>query len=157
MQRVLFVSGRGYIMTIIEKDRRTKKLLKNYRMIRSACDLQQVQRAEDAAAYNESLLWFSRLMRGKDPDRITEEIAHTSQRTAWLLAGINHAVNRYRTEAAFSLPVWRRFDALYSLYISETPCSIPDLCHKWNCSKSTLYRDLQQAEESMAFFLFPED
>ena len=144
-------------MTKDEKYKRTRKLLKNYRLIRSACDLQQVQRAAEAEAYSESLLWFNRLMRGKDPDRITEEIQRTSDRTALILAVIDHAIDGYRAEAAGSLQLWRRFDALYSVYLSESPGSVLDLCSKWQCGKTTMYHDLQQAEGSIAFFLFPEE
>ena len=143
-------------MTKDEKHKRTRKLLKNYRLIRSACELQQGERVAEAEAYYESLLWFNRLMLGKDPDRIIQEVQNTSDRTASLLAVIDHAIDGYRAAAAGSLKLWRKFDALYSVYLSESPGSVPDLCGKWQCGKTTLYRDLQQAEGSMALFLFPE-
>ena len=144
-------------MTKDEKHKRTRKLLKNYRLIRSACELQQGQRAAEAEAYSESLLWFNRLMLGKDPDRIIQEVKNTSDRTASLLAVIDHAIDECRAGAAGSLSSWRQFDALYSVYFQESPGSIPDLCGKWQCGKTTLYRDLQQAEDSIALFLFPEE
>lgn len=143
-------------MTIEEKRNRTHKLLKHYRLIRSACSLQQVQRAEEAAAYSESLMWFNRLMRGKDPDIITEQIQRTSDHTSSILAVVDHAIDGYRKESGLSILAWRRFDVLYSLYLAECRGSVPDLCSKWHCQKSTLYHDLNQAEGSMATFLFPD-
>lgn len=143
-------------MTDQEKMKRTKALLKRYRTIRAACSQQQIDRAAESAAYSESLEWFNRLMRGKDPDAIIERVQHTSDRTADILAVIDHAINDYRAGAADSLTSWRPYDILFSAYLSGDPGRLPDLCQKWQCSRDTLYRDLRQAAGAISSKLFPD-
>ena len=70
---------------------------------------------------------------------------------------IESAVAQYRVVAGEDLISWRAFDALYSVYLMDPPGSIPDLCQKWHCRKSTLYQDLRKAESNMARFIFPEE
>lgn len=143
-------------MTDQEKMKRTRQLLKRYRTIRAACNQLQLDRAAESAAYTESLEWFNRLMRGKNPDMIMERVQHTSDRTADIIAVIDHAINDYRAGAAGSLEKWRPYDVLFSAYLSGDPGRLPDLCRKWQCSKDTLYRDLRQAAGDISGRLFPD-
>ena len=144
-----------------EKDNRAKllrKLFRNYRTIRQTCDEQILERRQESEEYYESFEWFERLMEGKDPDKLIEELQKASGNTERLICQIDRAIVRYGSDARKEgIASWREYDALYSRYFSDSFSTPAEISKKFGVRKSVIYKDLKHAETRLTTILFEEN
>lgn len=130
-------------------------LCKKYREIRQACDETILERMEREQSNRETFEWFFDLMQGKDPDAWIEEVHKTSMRTENILLNIDLALAEYADEAIEGgLSVWRDYDALYSVYFSNSKIKISDLAKKNRVKKSTMYAAVNRGKNRLTTILF---
>ena len=137
------------------KIRRLRALFRKYRAIRQSCDEQILERYRQGEEYYESFEWFVRLMEGKDPDKLIEDLRQTSDRTEQIICRIDKAVEDYgemaRREGLLS---WRQYDVLYSMYFSGSFSGAKEISKKFGVKKSVIYDDLHEAETRLVTLLF---
>lgn len=137
------------------KIRLLRVLFRKYRVIRQTCDEQILERYRQEEEYYESFEWFARLMEGKDPDRLIEDLQQTTDRTERIIAHIERTVEEYGSEARQEdLKSWRGYDALYSKYFSTTFSTPKEISKKFGVKKSVIYKDLRHAETRLITMLF---
>ena len=139
------------------RDALLRVLFRKYRKIRELCDEHILQRYQNAKDYYESFEWFENLMEGKDPDKLIEELQHTSETTERIICHIDRTVEKYgeiaRQEGITS---WREYDALYSRYFSSHFSSPKEISRKFGVKKSTVYGDMKHAETRLVTMLFDD-
>ncbi len=141
-----------------KKERLLKKLIRKYRLIRSTCNEQILERVREAEDYYESFEWYERLMQEKDPDKVIENMQETSDRTERMICTLEHAVELFGEMARKEdLASFRQYDALYTRYFSSTFSNVKEIAKKYGVSKSTIYDDLQEAETRLIIILFGPD
>ncbi len=133
----------------------TRLLIRKYRIIRQSCDEVLLERMRLEEEYYESFEWFERMMQGKEPDTIIEELHKTSARTEAIICRIDRALETYGASARKEdIQRWREYDALYSVYFSNSKARIRDIARKYGVKKSTIYDDIKAAQTRMESILF---
>ncbi len=129
--------------------------LKKYRIIRQSCDESVLERIKWEEDYYESFEWFCKLMQGKDPDAIIEQMDKVNFEVEYILARIDKAIDEYGKMARENgFPMWRQYDALYSVYFSSNKTKIKEISRKYGVKKSTIYDDIKEAKKCLFTLLF---
>lgn len=131
--------------------------LKKYRTIRQSCDESVLERIKWEEDYYESFDWFCRLMEGKDPDAIIEQMDKANIEVEYILARIDRAIDEYgRIAREEGFATWRQYDALYSVYFSSQKIEIKEISRKYGVKKSTIYEDIKTAKIQLFHLLFDD-
>lgn len=131
--------------------------LKKYRTIMQSCDEAVLERIKWEEDYYESFDWFCRLMEGKDPDAIIEQMDKANIEVECILARIDRAIDEYgRIAREEGFPTWRQYDALYSVYFSSQKIKIKEIARKYGVKKSTIYEDIKNAKIQLFHLLFDD-
>ncbi|MDD2960012.1 MAG: sporulation transcriptional regulator SpoIIID [Lachnospiraceae bacterium] len=132
-----------------------KVLCKRYREIRQSCDEELLERVRMQEEYYESFEWFCELMQNKDPDTVIETMVSVSCATECILCRIDKAVEDYAEIAKKEgMQSFRQYDAIYSVYFSNSKSKIRDIAKKYRVRKSTIYDDIKEARNSLTTILF---
>lgn len=142
--------------------RNTKMLLRNYRSLVDHCESAISEAAE---IYSESPLYEGESIEDimgtfvYDDEVKIESIKRSKARTKLIITHVQEMLNLYSVHCASSErpEVQRRYDIIYWRYIADNPMSVIDLAEQYNIDTRTVYRDINNAAETLAALFFGID
>lgn len=136
--------------------RNTKLLLRNYRMLKAHCDSAIFEANQiDISAVDILDLMDSTLT----SDVYVESIKRSAQRTYIIMSHIKEMLRIYEIYCNTSDKIedQRRYNSLYSLYISDEVLSVPEIAQQECIDNRTVYKDIDMAVEKLTALIFGID
>lgn len=135
-----------------------KKLITNYRRIKSMCD----NAVFDAETSNDlTLKDILELMSGKsrDSDLQALSIKEKTARTKLVMEHIETMLDVFKRQCLVSSDPeeMRRWNVVYGLYISPEPKTVQEIANEECITVSTVYRDCDKAYKKLAILFFGID
>lgn len=139
------------------KLRNTKLLLRNYNMLKKHAEnsvFGRTQMGESATDILEAMMSLY------NDDVIIESIKNSATRTAIIVAHIETMLDLYYTycrTSPYSEVDMRRYEIVWSRYISDEPMSVKDIANKYHISKENVYKDINIGIERLTALIFGVD